>query len=237
MRRTVSIPSRLAGALALAAAAPEPGRTQNALAEILRRPEFFPLAIEKWMERLSEIISRHFAGSTAGRGFSDLLRLLDNDYVRNAAMVLVIALFLLIVLFTKGLLGRNILSLRAMRERALSGGEKMSPLLLELQAEELAGRGEFLHAMKSLYIAFLLHLSARNVLRFDPARTNREIERTLRAMGRETLVRDLMPFNRMFESRCYAMRPCSGDDFIEFRGRYEHLRQAALGVAPGGADE
>jgi hypothetical protein len=203
--------------------------------EILRSAEFASVAMASTVEQLVKLLqgflSRYFHGHAAEKGLNDLFEnlrwLLQLTSVRYTLMAIVVVLFILLLLYFRGLLGRSFISLKSLKEKTLRGSDRLDPARLEGEAERLACAGDYLPAMRSLYLALLLHLARRRMMRFDPSRTNNEIQEAL--SDRSEVASLLTPFNRVFESICYALKPCRPEEYDAFLRSYLSLKETVLG--------
>ncbi len=136
---------------------------------------------------------------------------------------------ILVVVFVHALfvMGRT---LRA--AQAPSGGTERDPRLevhgsawYRREAERLAAAGRYPEAMQADFLALVLELDARRVLRFHPAKTPNEYtyESTLPEGAREPF-RDLV---RALYGYAFARVPCGSAEFADWRARARADRYAA----------
>jgi hypothetical protein len=93
------------------------------------------------------------------------------------------------------------------------------------QADELAGRGQFLEATRALYLAVLALLHGAGLIRYERVRTNHEYVAQLRP--RETVQRPFVRLTGLFEVKWYGERACRPDDFAACRELAEQIRNEA----------
>jgi hypothetical protein len=108
--------------------------------------------------------------------------------------------------------------------------DEQSPADLWRRAEALARDGDFLGAVRHLYMAVLTQLHRADLIRYERTRTNGEYLRQLR--GEEVAAAVVEPFRRLtrlFEQKWYGDRACAADD-------YERCRDLAAEVRDGAAD-
>lgn len=93
------------------------------------------------------------------------------------------------------------------------------------KADELAGRGQFLEATRSLYLAVLAFLHQAGLIRYEAARTNYEYIAQLRP--RDTVQRLFVRLTGTFEVKWYGERACRPDDFHACRQLAEQIQREA----------
>ncbi|HZU37189.1 MAG TPA: DUF4129 domain-containing protein, partial [Gemmataceae bacterium] len=89
------------------------------------------------------------------------------------------------------------------------------------QADELAGRGQFLEATRSLYLAVLALLHSAGLIRYERVRTNHEYASQLRP--RQELHRPFVRLTHWFEVKWYGERACQAEDFATCRELAEQI--------------
>lgn len=148
---------------------------------------------------------------------------------------LVLVMLVLAVVF--GLRGRQrVPSPRAPRtgeltlalESMLNDGDQ-SPDLLWRRADELARAGQFLEAVRVLYLAVLALLHQANRIRYERTRTNGEYVQQVRLSSAAPAALH-EPFRRLvrcFEEKWYGERACAAEDYQECRVLAETIRAAA----------
>jgi hypothetical protein len=105
--------------------------------------------------------------------------------------------------------------------------DEQSPADLWRRAEALARDGDFLAAVRLLYLAVLTQLHRADLIRYERTRTNGEYLRQLR--GAEVAAAVVEPFRRLtrlFEQKWYGQRACAAED-------YERCRELAAEVRGG----
>jgi hypothetical protein len=90
------------------------------------------------------------------------------------------------------------------------------------QADELARRGQFLEAVRHLYLAVLALLHRRNLIRFERMRTNGEYVQQLRA--HEALHGPFKRLTNLFEVKWYGERSCQAADYQVSHGLAVNIR-------------
>ncbi len=114
-------------------------------------------------------------------------------------------------------------------ERGLEPDEQ-SPADLWRRAEALARDGDFLAAVRHLYLAVLTQLHQADLIRYEKTRTNGEYLRQLQGKdGAEGLSEPFRRLTRLFEQKWYGERACAADD-------YERCRELAAELREGSAD-
>ena len=108
------------------------------------------------------------------------------------------------------------------REPRVILGERLAPdqsaadLLAE--AEGLARAGELRGAIRKAYVAVLVELGERKILRLAQHKTNRDYLQALRR-ERAQLYELMRPLTQSFERHWYGLAPAGEDDWRDFRAR------------------
>jgi hypothetical protein len=100
------------------------------------------------------------------------------------------------------------------------------------RAEELARGGNFLEAVRYLYLAVLSLLHRQRLLRYEPTRTNGEYVQQVR-LAPEAPPELHVPFQQLtalFELKWYGERDCPAGDYEACRALAEEIRGR---VGPG----
>lgn len=87
-------------------------------------------------------------------------------------------------------------------------------------AARFAGDGRFREALRALYLATLVSLDRRRLIRFDTTRTNWQY---LRDLPRGDARTDFAGFTRLFDHKWYGDEPTTRDDYLAGRGIAERL--------------
>jgi len=96
----------------------------------------------------------------------------------------------------------------------------IDPNTREKQGLSAAKRGDFLKAIRHLYISILLLFNSEGILELDTTRTNRETEKKIEKTGSRSLMKDFAQMNRIFEDKVYALEPCDNTDYDSFHRAY-----------------
>jgi hypothetical protein len=111
-------------------------------------------------------------------------------------------------------------------EGALPQPHEQSAAALWRRAEELARSGDFLAAVRTLYLAVLSLLHRQGLLSYEPTRTNGEYVRQVRLA--DGAPPDLhVPFEQLttrFEVQWYGERACAAGDYAACRALAEEIR-------------
>ena len=94
------------------------------------------------------------------------------------------------------------------------------------RAEELAGAGNFLEAVRHLYLAVLSLLHRQRLLRYEPTRTNGEYVQQVR-LAPEAPPDLHVPFEQLttrFDIKWYGERDCPAGDYETCRALAEEIR-------------
>jgi len=108
--------------------------------------------------------------------------------------------------------------------------DEQSPAELWRRAERLARQGDYLGAVRCLYLAVLTHLHRADLIRYEKTRTNGEYLRQLgTAEGRGGLVEPFRRLTRLVEQKWYGERACAADDYDSCLELASELRSVASG--------
>ena len=201
----------------------ETRREEGALARLLR--EFF-----EWLARLFQRTGRPVMPGTSPRA-------------AGLAQMLVFALCLGVLAYVAWRLwqrrGRGATGLKLKREPRVILGERLeadatSAGLLD-DAERLARSGDLRGAIRKAYVALLLELGDRGVLRLSRQRTNRDYLNAVRRAAAPGLYSAMLPLTFDFELHWYGLRDASDADWESFKTRCRNAireagsRQMAVG--------
>jgi len=206
-------------------------RVNARLAMLVRvgRPAIDPAAADA---RLREIARQ--AG--AGAGSADLFDLLGRVLLRfisglrgpgvdpRQLLTAVGLLGMAVILFVVATLGRA-LPERVRREVLAGGGpaeERGDPLAHLRAAEEALAARRTRDALHALYLYVIAALAARDVIRYDPALTDRELLARASAIPHADSLRDLVA---IYERSWFGLREPSADEA-------RRARELALRIAP-----
>jgi len=112
-------------------------------------------------------------------------------------------------------------------ENLLARSDPQTIAELWRQADDLARHGQFLEAVRSLYLAALVLLHRSNLIRFEPTRTNGEYLNQLKP--HEDLQHSFQAMTGIFELKWYGERVCQLEDFSSCRELAEIIRGQAIG--------
>jgi hypothetical protein len=96
------------------------------------------------------------------------------------------------------------------------------------QADEMAARGEYLEAVRAVYLAVLSLLHRQQLLRYEPTRTNGEYVRMVKLAPEAPppVVRPFEGLTDLFELKWYGERACEGEEYRTCRGLAEEIQEA-----------
>lgn len=97
-----------------------------------------------------------------------------------------------------------------------------TPAELRESARTLAARGEYLEALRLAHLALIQHYDDLKLIRYQPALTNRELERQVRRFHPE-LVRTLRMLNDLMDDRLYSGRSAEAEDYMKVEALVEQL--------------
>ncbi len=197
--------------------APDPA-AYGKLSEILARPEFQPQVaqpslFEEWWQRFIDWLARQLARF----GLGDV-HLPGFDWLVTAIGVLVLGS--VILYFVRSL--RANLAAEAALEDIMNGPKISSAAALE-QAQQLAAQSDYRSAVRFLYLAAVLALDERGLLRFDRSLTNREV--LWQASTDERLRGELAPVVQVFDRVWYGFLPITADQYHEYEQQVARARE------------
>jgi hypothetical protein len=211
------------GALLDALAQPQSSADPAALErlrELLANPPFAPEPPRElnWFQRLlaflSDVLERFFGAV--------------EQPVGSALPAIGWVLLFVGALAVVALLVYAVLSLRrgVVREAALPGDPEASLTSADAlrQASDTARGGDYRAAVRYLYLASLLWLDERNLLRYDRALTNREYLQQVRPNA--DLYARLQPVIETFDRVWYGHAPVDAATFEAYRRQIDELRRA-----------
>jgi hypothetical protein len=111
----------------------------------------------------------------------------------------------------------------SLKEARVVLGERIAPdvtaLDLLAEAEMLAREGELRGAIRKAYVALLIELGDRHVIRLAQHKTNRDYLRALRTGAPAGLYDEMEPLTVNFERHWYGLEQASQTDWTDFRTR------------------
>lgn len=176
-------------------------------------------ALERLLEALLEWLSRLFGGSRNGvvPGAS--------PGATRLAQIVVLALCLAVLAYVARRLWarRGARPLKLKREARVVLGERLEPDatsggLLE-DAERLARSGDLRGAIRKAYVALLVELGDRGLIRLARHKTNRDYLNAVRLAASPHLYTEMLPLTFDFELHWYGFREASDADWENFKTR------------------
>lgn len=229
--RLRALHTRLAEAANAAAAGRDKEAEKGRLNAILRRRDYNEQAAEDTaLARLWEKFTAWLRGlipesGPVGEGTAGTFSVIARLFVFALTAAVIIY-----VLWKYGaqLLPRNRARKKAKSEARVVLGERLAPGqtpadLIE-QAEALARAGDLRGAIRKAYIAVLVELGERRVLRLAAHKTNRDYLSVLRR-ERAALYGDMQPLTNNYERHWYGFAPATDADWHDFRSRCRQLTQ------------
>ncbi|MCD4785734.1 MAG: hypothetical protein K8T10_18090 [Candidatus Eremiobacteraeota bacterium] len=203
----------------------DPGEIKEILRGILRQSQFSGLKPGKFSMFMNKLIE----SLKSSKFFKGLVEILIGIVQFLAGLFSTTGWFLYVFLFI--VLGGMLIFLYFSIKRKISRsvtkidsemGEagSIDPNTREKQGLTAAKRGEFLRAIRHLYISLLLLFNSRGILEFDNTRTNRETQRKIEKAGTDDLCKSFSCMNRIFEDKVYALEPCEKLDYDSFHDAY-----------------
>jgi Domain of unknown function (DUF4129) len=213
------------GPMSAASPLPDPETIRRTAEQVLRRPDYqldpqpdAGATLLEWLLRVLRWILTPFQWLLeALEGLPDLLRW---------TIVIGLAALLILLVFH---IGYTIVSaVRGPRQkRGLAAAVSRSPrdpAALERQAAESASRGDFITAIRLLFVACLLRLERAEKRTFRAGTTNRE---HLRRHQNSPVFKPLELFVETIETRWYGQGACGPEDFEACRVAHARIRDYA----------
>jgi hypothetical protein len=202
------------------------GEASQKLAEILRRPEYAKSLNEE--SALSRLGKRFLEWIWSLLPKQKTLTPSGANLASKLAQLLVILLALAVLTYVVKMFAPRLLSKRQSQKKArpearIVLGERLEPdqsardLLSE--AESLARRGEVRAAIRKAYIALLLELGERKIIRLAQHKTNRDYLHAVRAF--EPLYGEVKQLTDSFERHWYGFASATEDDWVAFKVGYK----------------
>ena len=211
-----------------AATAAEQSKDQDKqkLAEILRRQEYQRAdekgesLFQKWWRQFQEWLAKQMPepkeASPKGPSFEGLRVVLQVLIFATVAALIAFLVWRFVPFFAK----QRRTSKTKDGDRVVLGeriGEDESAADIFSEAERLAGAGDHRGAIRKGYIALLVELGDRKIIRIARHKTNRDYLRDVRQ--RDDLFSDMSGLTSKFERSWYGLRLAGADDWAEFRDR------------------
>lgn len=216
--------------LQTARAASDKDADKGRLAEILRRPEYIPVApessaLERLLGRFLRWLGKLFPQTKPMQpGGSPIVSMIAQVLIVGIAVA---AIAFLIWRFAPRLLqGRR--KKKAKREARIVLGERLEPdqtaADLLAQAEALARNGDLRAAIRKAYIALLCELGDRKIVSLAQHKTNRDYLNSVR--DRKSLFEIMRLLTHSFELHWYGLVPVGEREWDEFRNGYRKIVMA-----------
>jgi hypothetical protein len=194
------------------------------LAQVLARPEFQslpqrqPTWLEEWWEKAIRWLDEFLTRLMFSRGAESL----GLDWI----VLIIGALVLAGVAF---FFWRNVRA-HLVREAALAQDAAelngLSASAAVKQAQSLAAGADYRQAVRYLYLAALLTLDERGVLRYDKTLTNRQVLRHARQSGDADLAQTMSPVVDTFDSVWYGFAEVSDESYQAYNEQIKQVTQA-----------
>ena len=193
-----------------------------ALQTILDRPAYQwrpdkPSAIESWVVDLIRKLTRTLPALDPGGGGITIN--IPVDLVATIAGIL-------IILFVFWFVGREFMGGLLLEAGAgpstRDGGEPLTAARALQQAQNLSTAGDYRNAVRYLYLASLLRLDERGLLRYDRSRTNREYLRSVDETPE--LASNLKDVIDVFDEVWYGYQPLDKSSYEHFADRVSDLQ-------------
>jgi hypothetical protein len=213
------------GEMPAAAPLPDPETIRRMAEEVLRRPDYQlnpqtdsgPVLLEMLLRLLRWILVpfRWLLGALEGLP----------DWLRFFVVIGLVALLVLLVSHIVYTIVRAVTGPR--QKRGLAGAlarTPRDPAALEHQAADAGSRGDFITAIRLLFIACLLRLELAEKRAFRAGTTNRE---HLRRHQSSAVFEPLKVFVEMIETRWYGRGVCGLEEFEACRAAHAQIRAFA----------
>jgi hypothetical protein len=177
----------------------------------------------KWVQRPDPLAAIKHALAAIRHWFDNLH---DNNPVGFRVVVYCLVFVMLaIVTHAAWTFFRTVQSADALPDVARRGFTPRDQAWYHREAERLAAAGRFAEAIQADFLALVLALDARNLLRFHPSKTPGEYAREFGlAPGAREEFRDLV---RRLYRYAYARSPCGPTEFVDWRARADPERYAS----------
>jgi len=208
------------------AATASKAESSKKLAEILRRPEYAKSIDEG--SALSRLWKRFWQWIESLRPKPVTLAPDRASLFSKFAQLFVIVLALAVLAYVFKMFAPRLLRKRKSKKKAkpeprIVLGERLQPdqsaMDLLTEAELLARRGELRAAIRKAYIALLLELGERKIIRLAQYKTNRDYLRAVREF--EPLYGNVKQLTDSFERHWYGFASATEDDWVAFRVGYK----------------
>lgn len=197
---------------------PAENMLREGLEEILARREYRNIHLQnRFNELVAGIVNRvirwwqDFVGEPIGRLYS------NNPWIYWTLVTVLVFLIVGILYHILWVL-RSTFSATEKRERGRMVADQLHgtpPEQLLAEADEMAARGEYFLALRRLYLALLLRLDRGDVVRYDPALTNREVARKVRS--RPAVSAPFEALSQAAERAWYSVGATSAEEYQNCR--------------------
>jgi len=197
------------------------------LAEILRRPEYVPVAPES--SALERLLARFFRW--LGKLFPQTKPFQPggSPVVSAVAQILIVGLAVAAIAFLAWRFGPRLFQGRrkkkTKREARIVLGERLEPdqtaADLLAQAEALARNGDLRAAIRKAYIALLCELGDRKIVSLAQHKTNRDYLNSVR--DKSSLFENMRQLTHSFELHWYGLVPVGETEWAEFKNGYRTI--------------
>jgi hypothetical protein len=117
---------------------------------------------------------------------------------------------------------------------ALAESNQVSAASAAKQARARASQSDYRQAMRYMYLAALLTLDERGILRYEKTLTNREALRRAEQSASPHLAQTLSPVVDTFEQVWYGFAPVDAETYKKYTEQVEHISNAGncSGMSP-----
>jgi hypothetical protein len=209
------------------AATTDKDANKGRLAEILRRPEYIPVAPES--SALERLMSRFFRWLSKLFPQTKPIQPGGSPIVSTVAQLLIIGIAVVAIAFLIWRFGPRLFQGRrkkkTKREARIVLGERLEPdqtaADLLAQAEALARNGDLRAAIRKAYIALLCELGDRKIVSLAQHKTNRDYLNSVR--DKISLYQSMRELTHSFELHWYGFVPVGENEWNDFRNRYRKI--------------
>ena len=206
--------------------APSPESRKQMVGEILSRKEFRNSqlsTLDKALQRVGDKVNR--AIGWVAKHMSKLPGLPEKTAETLGVIVIIIFVIIVASIILRLSLSRRY-SREEIEENDLYDGPASSKKALD-EAGRFAQNGDFRSALRLVYLAVLLDLDDRELIRFDRTGTNWEYYRALK--GHSKIQSTLRPVTMTFDRKWYGHEQASDEDYRTFVEAYQAVAASEAG--------
>lgn len=154
------------------------------------------------------------------------------DLLQLLVLLLATGGFLYLIYYAVRFGTRRIAEEQIRTSRNLSDEAMSTPDTYFREAEAMAARGDYRHALEKTYVGTLLYLGLHQALEFKPHRTNWENLRTLKRAFPTELSRTLRRVSRLFDRKWYGQEETAEREYRQAAEELAHIRAGVSALEP-----